>query len=84
MTVSARLKENIDKKLHLLCEIEGLSITKVIEESIDEYFHRHYPVDSPYDIGRDLFGRCSSGKGDLSINGKKYLKKKLREKHKHH
>ncbi|MEA3506033.1 MAG: ribbon-helix-helix domain-containing protein [Elusimicrobiota bacterium] len=78
MTISARLKKNIDKKLHQLSEIEGVTITKIIEESIEEYFNTHIPVDTPYEKGKDLFGKYSSGRDDLSVAGKSYLKKKLR------
>ncbi|MBU2652726.1 MAG: ribbon-helix-helix protein, CopG family [bacterium] len=81
MTITARLKEVTDKKLRLLCNLEGVSRTEIIKESIEEYFNRHVPGIAPYEMGKNLFGRFASSKGNLSINGKKYLKKKLREKH---
>ncbi len=81
MTITARLKGASGRKLRLLCKLEGVSITDVIKESLEEYFDRHVPSAAPYEIGKNLFGRFSSGRGDLSINRKKYLRKKLREKH---
>ena len=36
---------------------------------------------SPWELGKDLFGKYSSGKGNLSKDRKKILKQKLLEKH---
>jgi hypothetical protein len=36
---------------------------------------------TPYELGKDLFGKSGSGKGDLSTNRKKYLSQLLKNKH---
>jgi|GEM_PF-2101319 len=36
----------------------------------------------PYELGKDLFGKYSSGRKDLARNHSKILKEILREKHK--
>jgi len=38
---------------------------------------------TPYQLGKDLFGKYGSGKGNLSQDYKKILKEKLREKYAH-
>lgn len=84
MPISARIDEEVQKKLEILSKAQGLSKSKIIAQSILEYFDNHFPVNSPYEIGKDLFGRYGSEKGDLSYNRKKYLKEKLSEKYSHH
>ena len=39
--------------------------------------------DSPYELGKTLFGHYSSDRNDLSTSRKAILKKKLRTKHRH-
>jgi len=41
------------------------------------------PTMTPYQLGKDLFGKYGSGKGNLSQDYKKILKEKLRGKYAH-
>ena len=83
MPISARLEDNITSKLEIISEFEGVSKSKIIAKSIIEYFERHIPRNTPYEIGKSFFGKHQSGKVNLSSNRKKYLKEKMHEKYCH-
>ena len=84
MPISARLDGEVQRKLNILSKTQGLSKLKITAQSIVEYFDNHFPPNSPYEIGKDLFGRYESGKEDVSYKRKKYLQEKLSEKYSHH
>ena len=78
--VSFRIPNDIEKQLASVARIEGKSRSEVIKESIVEYLSRRESQFTPYQLGKDLFGTVAL-KEDLSVNRKKYLKCKLKEKH---
>jgi predicted DNA-binding protein len=79
--ISLRIKPELEKKLTFFAEIKGKSRSEIIVESIIEYIQNHSIEKTPYELGKDLFGKYSSGKTDLSQNRKKYLKEKIIQKH---
>jgi hypothetical protein len=81
--ITARCSGKTKKFLVLLSRAEKLSMSEVVAKSIEEYYKRHFPDKSFFEEEKRLFGRYSSGIGDLSFNRKKYLKEKLRAKHSH-
>lgn len=81
--ITARCDTHVKEILHLLSRSEDLSMSDVIAKSILEYHRRHFPNKSFLETEKRLFGRYSSGKGDLSIKRKQYLKEMLSGKHRH-
>lgn len=81
--ITARCDDKTKKFLYLLSRTENISMSEIVARSIDEYYKRHFPDRSFFEGEKRLFGRYSSGVGDLSFNRKKYLKEKLRAKHSH-
>jgi len=81
--ISARCYPDIKEMLHFMERATALSESEVVAKSIREYYHRHFPQEDISKVEAQLFGKYSSGKRDLSSRRKKYLKEKLREKHKH-
>lgn len=81
MPISARLDETITNKIEIISQIQGLSKSKIIAKSIIEYFEKHIPKNTVYEMGKNFFGKHKSQKTDLSINRKKYLKDKFHEKY---
>ncbi|MBU4306009.1 MAG: hypothetical protein KJ893_10400 [Candidatus Omnitrophica bacterium] len=79
--ITARCDSHIKDILHLLSQSENVSMSGVIAKSILEYYQRHFPNQSFCKEEQKLFGRYGSGKGDLSIKRKQYLKEFLGEKH---
>lgn len=78
--VSFRIPNDMEKQLDSVARIEGKSRSEVIKESIVEYLSRRESQFTPFQLGKDLFGTAAL-KEDLSVNRKKYLKRKLKEKH---
>lgn len=70
-------------------EIDGISdeylemLYKVIRAFRLPVKEKENPTLTPYQLGKDLFGKYGSGKGNLSQDYKKILKEKLRGKYAH-
>lgn len=79
--ISLRLPEDLEVKINALARAEGRSRSEIVKESIAEYIERHGARLSPYELGKDLFGKAGSGKGDLAANRKTYLQDALKAKH---
>ena len=79
---TVRLDDDINNKLSALKEVEKTTKTEIIKKAIAEYYEQHIAKKSPFEIGKDLFGRYGSGP-NLSQSYKKKLKEKLNEKHTH-
>lgn len=78
MTI-VRLNKDIDNKLKVLTEIEKSSKSEVIKKAIAAYYNRHVQDKSPYELGKELFGKYGSEE-KLSSTYKKRVKGKLNEK----
>ncbi len=81
--ITARCGSDVKEILQLLSQSEHLSMSDVIAKSVLEYHRKHFPNESFLETEQKLFGRYSSGKGDLSVQRKQYLKEMLNGKHRH-
>lgn len=81
--ISLRLPTEIENKLNEIAEHENTSKTAIIKDALDMYINDYYKKHTPYDLGKDLFGRHGSNEGNLSVDYKKLLKAKINEKHSH-
>lgn len=82
MTITVRLPEALDEKLRLRLETERKGLSDFVREAIAEKLDREGPErPSPYELGKNVFGRYGSGRDDLSTNRKAILDELLRAKH---
>jgi predicted DNA-binding protein len=81
--LSIRLPEDIEAKIEQIADSENLSKTEVVKSAIELYFKKYEETTNPFELGKDLFGKHGSGKGNLSKDYKNILKDKLRAKHSH-
>ena len=81
--VSLRLPIKIEKQLNEISENEHLSKSAIIKDALNMFFNDYYQKTTPYDLGKDLFGKYGSKKGNLSVDYKKLIKGKLNEKFSH-
>jgi hypothetical protein len=81
--VSLRLPIKIEKQLNEISENEHLSKSAIIKDALNMFFNDYYQKTTPYDLGKDLFGKYGSKKGNLSVDYKKLIKGKLHEKFSH-
>ena len=79
---TVRLNDEIRNKISTLIEIEKTTKSEIIKKAIIEYYELHARDMSPFELGKDLFGRYGSDEA-LSENYKMKVKEKLHEKHTH-
>lgn len=81
--ITARCGTHVKEILHLLSQVEDVSMSDIVAKSLLEYHRRHFPNKSFLQTEKEIFGRYSSGRGDLSTKRKDYLKEILGGKHSH-
>ncbi len=81
--ISLRLPEELEIKLNEVSQVENVSKSTVIKNALSKYFDDFESKTSPFDLGKDLFGKYGSGSTDLSKTYKLKIKEKLGEKHSH-
>jgi len=79
--LSIRLSSEIESKLDQISKSENKPKSEIIKSALDLYFKKYHKVTSPYELGKDLFGKAGSGRSNSSKDYKSILKGKLREKH---
>lgn len=77
--ISVQLPSDYEIKLEQISENEKTSPSEIVQRALERYFHDYYQKTTPYELGKDLFGKYGSGKGNLSKDYKKLLKEKLHE-----
>ena len=79
--ISLRLSPEIEKKLSRIARLEKITKSELMKRALLMYFKTYQEKKSPFDLGKDLFGKYGSGKGNLSRDYKRILKEKLSKKH---
>jgi hypothetical protein len=77
--ITLRLDPQTELLLKSAAEHLGLSRTELIRQSILDYLSRNN-APSAWETGKHLFGKYSSGCGDLSARRKELVKEKIRAK----
>ncbi|NSW89223.1 MAG: ribbon-helix-helix protein, CopG family [Firmicutes bacterium] len=77
---SIRLGEKLENKLNLASKRENKSKSEIIKEAREIYLTDLEKQQHPYELGKELFGKYGSGKGNLSKEYKEKVKEKIREK----
>lgn len=80
MTLSVRLTPRLENELAVASEQLGLSKSEIIKQSLESFLREKQVHLTPWELGKDLFGKEGSDVGDLAKNHSKYLKEKLRAK----
>ena len=81
--VSIRLPEELEKKLVEIAKVDKKTKTEIIKLALTKFIHDFEKNTSPFELGKDLFGKYGSKKGNLSKDRKRILKEKLRDKYSH-
>jgi len=79
--LSIRLSSDIETKLEQISKTENMSKSEIIKSALDLYFKKYHELTSPYELGKDLFGKAGGGQSNSSKEYKTILKGKLRAKH---
>ncbi len=79
--ISLRITPKLENQLSFFAKSQDKTRSEVIIQSISEYLQKHSTENTAFELGKDLFGKHSSKKTDISKNRKKYLKEKILNKH---
>ena len=81
MSVSVRLDQELEQALRIQAARAEVAISDFIREAIKEKLARMESAASPYELGKDSFGKYSSGQSELSANRKKLIRERLHAQH---
>ena len=81
--ISVRLSDSMEKKIKKISEETKLTKSDVVKEALNQYIVSLEKKETPYKLGKDLFGKHGSGDGSLSTNYKNKLKERINEKNSH-
>ena len=83
--LSIRLPENLEEKLTQLAKSEHTTKTEIVKNALSFYIEnfKAKKAQTPYDLGKEFFGKYGSDEGNLSTTYKTKLKEKLCEKYNH-
>jgi RHH-type rel operon transcriptional repressor/antitoxin RelB len=84
VTVNVRLDKELEKAVLALAHREGITKSDLIRRCLREFLMRQSRARSPWEIGKDLFGKYGSGRSDLSTNRKRIMREKIYAKKGHH
>ena len=77
---SLRLDKKTEKKIYEISENENMTKSDVVKEALEQYIDNYERKSNPYTLGKELFGKYSSGNSDNSTNYKEKVKKRVNEK----
>lgn len=77
MLVTIELPVEIQFKLEQLSISQNKTKSDIVRESLNLYFNNMRNLRSPFELGKDFFGKYGSEHGDLSVNAEKILRSKL-------
>jgi RHH-type transcriptional regulator, rel operon repressor / antitoxin RelB len=80
MAISLRLDRGLEHKLAQCARSEGASKSDLIRSLISDFVRKKSSRLTAWDLGKDVFGRFGSGKGNLSVDRKAILREKLNAK----
>lgn len=78
--LTLRLNKELENQVTTTASLLGISKSELIRISVTEYIQKQQKPNA-WELGRELFGKHSSGKGDLSTNRKTLIKEKIKAKH---
>lgn len=82
MTLTIRLDPKLEAALRRRAQDEGETLSHFIRKAIENRLDQTPSRKTPYELGKHLFGRRGSGKGDLSVRSREYFREYARAKHK--
>jgi hypothetical protein len=79
--ITLRLDPKLEQAINNTAKNLGMTKSELIRKSIDEYLGK-LSKPNAWNVGQDLFGKYSSGQGNLSTDRKEIGKNKIRAKRK--
>lgn len=80
MVISLRLTGDLEKKLKQAAARAGLTKSAFLRKCLENELTSDQSRPSAYELGKDLFGKYSSGRSDLSENAEQIVREKIHAK----
>lgn len=80
MAISLRLSKRLEEQLERAARFAGVSKSEFLRRCLEKELESDETRPSAYELGKDLFGKYGSGRGDLARNAEKIVKEIIREK----
>ena len=80
MAFSLRLSRPLEASLEHAAALAGISKSEFVRRCLEEQLAKQELRPTAYELGKDLFGKYGSGRGDLARNAKKIVKEIIRAK----
>ena len=77
--ITLRLDPQLEKTVNNLAEQMKISRSELVRQSIFAFIERQEKP-SPWELGKDFFGKHASGQSNLSVDRKTLVKEKIRAK----
>jgi len=77
--ITLRLDPDLEKAIESSARSAGLSKSELVRRGMSEFLGKRRR-ENPWENGKDLFGKYSSGRKDLSSRAESILRRKLKEK----
>ena len=80
MTITVRLEPELGRQLSSVARQEGLTRSELTRVCLRDFLARRKTRKSAWELGKDLFGKFGSGRGDLSKSKRTVLRAKIHAK----
>ena len=77
MAITVRVDSKLEQELEAVAKAEGVTKSNLIRECLVEYLKSKRSQLSPWELGKDLFGKSGSGKGNLARDRKQIVREKI-------
>ncbi len=77
MSISLRLNSKLERELNNYAKMTGKPKSELIRNLISDFVKKKSRRLTPWELGKKVFGREGSGRGNLSMDRKSILKEKL-------
>ena len=81
MSISVRLDKTLEQALRMQAARAEVAVSDFIREAIKEKLARTESAVTPYELGKDSFGKYSSDQSELSANRKRLIRERLHAQH---
>ena len=79
--ITLRLDQELENSIQRAAKLLGISKSELIRKSVADYLNK-LSKPSPWELGKDYFGKYASGQTNLSADRKLLLKKRITAKRK--
>lgn len=80
MTISLRIDKRMAESLSLAAKARGVSKSELIRQCLADYLDEASNRPTAWELGKELFGKVGSGRGDLARRRKQIFREKLNAK----